>query len=555
MTFLPIVGRELRRAARKRTTYWLRSGAGSLAMLAFFWIWVGERIQGIPGSGTRLFTLLNVGAFLFCLLAGAVFTADCISEEKREGTWGLLFLTRLRGHDIILGKLAGGTLGAFYGFIAILPVLTVPIILGGVTLTAVAYSCLALGNTLFLSVSAGILISTCCRRDRIAIGATVLSVLILAFALPGLDRYQQGAGWVANPFWSILSPAVSLFLAQDLLSASRSGLFWPVWLAQHGLGWILIATACLLAPRLITERWVGGSRSLRWMGRFAEAADHALSPPTPNIALVDANPYRWLAARGRLHPLLLWVLLGSAALLGTVVTLASAGSPVFGLLCMLGATVLLQGLVKAWMISEAVHRFGEDRRLGTLELLLGSRITPDEMLHDQRRALRERLLGPAAFALLASLVVCAAGAASPRASGGAHAIVGWWMISMVVMFIDLRAIETVGPWVGLSVARSNRAVLVAAWQMLVVPWLVFVALLLLFGLDWRVGFSLGHAWLVVCSLCNLVWWSHASAGWAGEYRRLATERAGSRGIPAAPPEPEPVSPRGIADLLTPVPSR
>ncbi|HQU46125.1 MAG TPA: hypothetical protein PK867_25150, partial [Pirellulales bacterium] len=41
-------------------------------------------------------------------------TADCISSERREGTLGLLFLTDLRGHDVVLGKLVVAGLGAFY---------------------------------------------------------------------------------------------------------------------------------------------------------------------------------------------------------------------------------------------------------------------------------------------------------------------------------------------------------------------------------------------------------------------------------------------------------
>ena len=51
-----------------------------------------------------LFTVLNAIAFIFCLLAGVFLTADCLSEEKREGTLGLLFLTSLKGYDVVLGK-------------------------------------------------------------------------------------------------------------------------------------------------------------------------------------------------------------------------------------------------------------------------------------------------------------------------------------------------------------------------------------------------------------------------------------------------------------------
>ena len=52
-----------------------------------------------------LFCILTGSAVFYCLLSGVWFTADCLSEEKREGTLGLLFLTDLKGYDVVLGKL------------------------------------------------------------------------------------------------------------------------------------------------------------------------------------------------------------------------------------------------------------------------------------------------------------------------------------------------------------------------------------------------------------------------------------------------------------------
>ena len=53
-----------------------------------------------------LFGVLTGTAVLYCLLSGVRSTADCLSVEKREGTLGLLFLTDLKGYDVVLGKLA-----------------------------------------------------------------------------------------------------------------------------------------------------------------------------------------------------------------------------------------------------------------------------------------------------------------------------------------------------------------------------------------------------------------------------------------------------------------
>ena len=65
---------------------------------------------------------------IYCLFSGRISTADCLSEEKREGTLGLLFLTDLKGYDVVLGKLAATSVSAFYGLLAALPVLAVPVL-------------------------------------------------------------------------------------------------------------------------------------------------------------------------------------------------------------------------------------------------------------------------------------------------------------------------------------------------------------------------------------------------------------------------------------------
>src|SRR5262249_16599500 len=131
--------------------------------------------------GTNLFRALGVFAFVYCLLAGTRVTADCLSEEKREGTLGLLFLTDLKGYDVVLGKLAATSLRALYGLVAIVAVFAIPILLGGVTLADLGRVAFMLLNTLFFSLAAGILVSTVSRVERKATGGTLLLILIIVF--------------------------------------------------------------------------------------------------------------------------------------------------------------------------------------------------------------------------------------------------------------------------------------------------------------------------------------------------------------------------------------
>src|SRR5262245_47263996 len=132
MTFLPIVERELRVACRRRGSYWMRVGAALVALLLGAWMLLWTHFGSQRRLGLGMFVALSVVAFLYALLAGLRTTADCLSEEKREGTLGLLFLTDLKGYDIVLGKLAATSLNVFYGLLAILPIMAVPLLLGGV---------------------------------------------------------------------------------------------------------------------------------------------------------------------------------------------------------------------------------------------------------------------------------------------------------------------------------------------------------------------------------------------------------------------------------------
>src|SRR5262245_39739857 len=133
MTFLPIVERELSVGGRSPLTYWIRFGS-ALSILGIWFILAmsGQKTATVALS-KNLFIASGVLALVFCLTAGIFLTADCLSEEKREGTLGLLFLTDLRGYDIVLGKLISTSIRSANGLLAVLPILGLPLLMGGVT--------------------------------------------------------------------------------------------------------------------------------------------------------------------------------------------------------------------------------------------------------------------------------------------------------------------------------------------------------------------------------------------------------------------------------------
>src|SRR6266850_340199 len=189
MTFLPIVERELRLASRRRGTYWNRTLSALVAILVFACILLFSTHEPTKEVGKTLFITLSS---LFCftsLLAGIRYSADCLSGEKREGTLGLLFLTDLRGYDVVLGKLAATSLNAIFGLLAIFPVMAVPLLMGGVTVHEFWRLVLVLVNALFFSLAAGVFVSSISRSARKAMAGTFLVILAVNALIPALGAY------------------------------------------------------------------------------------------------------------------------------------------------------------------------------------------------------------------------------------------------------------------------------------------------------------------------------------------------------------------------------
>ena len=185
MTFLPIVGRELRVAAQRKGTYRLRAYVVIVACgVGLFWALPLMLVQAPGGLGKPLFTAVTSFAFGLCLLAGALLTADSLSEEKREGTLGLLFLTDLKGYDVVLGKFIARSLNAFYGLLALMPIAGLALLLGGLTGGEFWRTTLALTNALFFSLAAGICVSAFGRESQQVIVGTLGLILGLGAGLP-----------------------------------------------------------------------------------------------------------------------------------------------------------------------------------------------------------------------------------------------------------------------------------------------------------------------------------------------------------------------------------
>jgi hypothetical protein len=217
MNYLPIADRELRVAVRKRSTFWLRVAAALTGLVIGGGCLLLSKVFGANSvrMGSILFNSLTWLCLVAGLSAGLFFTSDCLSEEKREGTLGLLFLTDLRGYDVALA--AGHLPARLLCTAGRAPILAITLPMGGVTGAQYWKATLALVNALFVSLAAGLAVSVVSRDSQKALTATFFVLLVFALGGPLTDGIIAGARHrTFQPRCSLSSPAY-------VLGRSRSG--------------------------------------------------------------------------------------------------------------------------------------------------------------------------------------------------------------------------------------------------------------------------------------------------------------------------------------------
>jgi ABC-type transport system involved in multi-copper enzyme maturation permease subunit len=533
MTFLPIVSRELGVASRRAGTYWVRCGAALAVLVIGTWFFLMQSGEAPDKLGIVLFGILTGSTVLYCLLAGVWFTADCLSEEKREGTLGLLFLTDLKGYDVVIGKLVASSVNGFYGVLAVLPILALPLLLGGVTAGEFQRMALVAVNTLFFSLTLGMWVSAISRSPRKAMGVTLLVILFVTAILPACGFWRaiatnrQMASW-----WLLPSAGHSYYFAFDDTYKSGAREFW--WSAGviHALGWLFILMACVIVPRVWQER-PGSAHVLRWRELWHRWSFGGVTERVGfRSRLLDQSPYFWLSARARLKPGYVWMVLGVVACVW-VWGVAKWHRNWLNEGTYILTGLLLNMLIKVWFGLEAGRQLAEDRRQGALELLLSTPLTIREILRGQQLALRRQFQGPVIVVLVASFLLMMAAfsdALFKEASESLGYWAWWWAAGMAMLVADLVAMYWVGMWRALTARNPTRAALGNLGRILVLPWVVLflgalasVLLLSHTGVDITPKVLLG-SWVVVGVAADIGFGSWAKHKLLTEFRVAATQR-------------------------------
>jgi ABC-type Na+ efflux pump permease subunit len=401
MNVLPVITRELRAQARQPFTYWLRM-LGLVAMIGAAGAFVLE--HGLtPGSGGRMFAFLHGTLLLSIWVLVPMSVADCLSQERREGTLGLLLLTPLRPWDIVLAKAAAHALRAFTLWLVVLPVMALAFLQGGVGWREALLSTSINFSSLCAAIGAGVLASSWCKQWLRALswaaifgglaGGLVaccklltLVVILLPFmkgqiSFPSLDQFLGGAwmyvtDWQAT--WSQVFSGVGMragYLRALMFAELISSLV--VFALSLGVLW--------LAARNVRRRWREEPPSAR-----VQQMEKVFCEPVIGVTFLRRwmrrklarNPIGWLEQRRWSGRLVTW------SWFAIIISMQTA--------VMTDRNFAWHGreaqLVMAWMLAgsmaaSAAGSFRRERETGVLELLLVSPLTTGQIIGGRLRGL------------------------------------------------------------------------------------------------------------------------------------------------------------------------
>ncbi len=484
MTFLPVVERELRVGARKASTYWTRVSYSLLAMVlsAVFYLYMQQVPFISPARvGTGLFHTLGWLCYLFALLLGIRLTANSITDEKQEGTLGLLFLTDLKGYDVALGKLAACSLTSGYALLGVVPILAIAILLGGTEIVDLAKAAFSIGLGLGLALSIGLFCSAVSRRGMVA-GALAFLLILVCLLGPVLyplwkvtEQLRGGTRPKLDVSLVSLSPGYALAssLGGDRSPDGTRG-YWTANAVAIGEILFFFFAASTLLPRV----WQDHPRENTGLS-LANLPRLLLEGNEPGKTeyrhrLLETNAFLWRSARNRFTPHVAAALL---ILAGGFLAMQVRSSPqdwrdpvLLGIL-----SFCVHSVVKLWAAGAAVRSIAEDRRSNALELMLTTPLTIGDVRHGQIRFLVRQFGAIVAFILLGDLLLCSL--ALQDLFDQRESALLLYVGRGLLLPLDLLAIGYLSLWVGTISPHLNQAVGMVGTRILLLPWAILAGIL------------------------------------------------------------------------------
>jgi len=491
-----------------------------------------------------MFGNLNAAVFLALWILVPLLTADCINREKREGTLGLLFLTPLTSTGIVAGKSVVHLLRALTLYFAMLPVIVMPVMLGGVTVQDALMAALLDLGVLLLALAAGLLASAWTRDwlKSVAVAELLAALFVFLFmaahrgtlagaaatAMPPPARAgapppfnRSGMMWVTTGYHSghdgFLSRTRQLFaFATNLAVDDASYVFnattgrmiyrpvtgwseiwsglpgsvhatWFRWTGGLVLGCLgVLIFSAIVAGKSIERAW----RDLPTTARRQQVNDVFTQPVVGRSLLrrrlkraLERNPIGWLQQYSWHARLTKWGWCSFVVFMELL--FASNWQDAWNAQGWVALLVLL-GLTFS-----AAGSFRSERESGALELLLVTPLRAGQVIRGRLQGIRMQYLP--SMLTLALAWFCLLPPRWPRVlfmpenwDGGMAA----WLCLLAAVTVSFVTLPVIGLY--FSLKRMNHLVswLCACGVGALIPWLLFRHLDFIFGTAWQLGVRL-----------------------------------------------------------------
>lgn len=412
MRVVSVIDRELRTSARQSFTYSLRV-LGVVSLLIVLGLFSLNGDLG-PEIGGKLFGWLHATLFFAIWVFAPLLTSDCISRERREGTLPLLFLTNLNPREIVFAKGFAHSFRAGTLWLAVLPLLAVPLVAGGVGWPEVLISALVNVSALCLATAAGLVASASSKvwSRALALALCIAFIFFVAylFALPGM-LLAAGPPARRGPFFWMRNewgPAFGLWLAtnfEGIWQQWLAGGGYTIWRALAVVGSLAVFSIALL---LLMIRFASWRVKRVWREEPPSARVQWLQKKlfTPLIFQtwlrrwldwqLARNPIGWLGQRSWVGRIVVW---------GWFAVVVCIYSSLFSNMSLYQRGFHEVQVVVAWMLAgsialSAAGSFRRERDTGMMELLLVSPIREWQIIGGRIRGLWTQFL-PAVILLMA----------------------------------------------------------------------------------------------------------------------------------------------------------
>ncbi|VTS05063.1 ABC transporter permease subunit [Tuwongella immobilis] len=520
----PIFNREWVTVPRRQGHHATRTVVIGLLMVLGITAWqasVGFQRSATLGETARfgllLFQIISYLQLTLLLFFAAMSAAGTVAQEKDRRTFILLLLTDMRDYEIVLGKMLGSLLPIFLQLLATIPVLSLLLLLGGISGLQVVQATIVLFGTCVAAGSLGGLIAL--WRER-TFQSLALSVLVLVLYLCVVQIPTLFAASIPSVDWQWVQACIDPFLAMGTVLEPPTRTL-PI-APAYGFGLVMLFWTVLLNGIGIWKlrAWNPSGEPIMQREQPTEAeleeAERAQSHAAPGaVREVWRNPilFREIMtyAYGR-RPILVKLMYGFVLALIAYFALSElhrpSGKPSF---------VAAYGLVPIAVLSlllvsaQAVTSITSERDGKALDLLLVTDLTPKEFIFGKLGGVlwntKEFLLPPLLFAVYYALY----GALTRTPPGSSMAVAfGLNLLPMLCILGGMVVLMIFAMVLGIHVALRIESSRVAIANTLGTMFFLSVGTLIAIYLIVINGGSFANQWLSFLAFIGLgiggLWW-------------------------------------------------